>query len=342
MFYMIEVEVLVIGSGIAALKAIQTAKDCNRKALAVDFSYSDGGYTQIINSIYRVLKAPLFINIDDVIFFNNLGIEVSCFENNTTILKEGDYIAKTLGYTSIDIQKNWFLEWVNRRKLCFHSNLFEELKKALGFEQSKSIHIPSNIRKIDVEKKIAVLTSGELIKYRKLIYTWPLPSLPKLLYPKYIENLVNEAIKNLKLVNIPAYILTLTLPKENNEENIKMYIHSTKASRMHTAITLNTENTKLLYIITTYSKNYPLLPGINEKLLSEIRKFKIASLKKIIKEYGLNIAYALINKIDKQKIIETEQKLTNHDIQFFGRLGQWKEQTVKEILQNKDLNQTIC
>jgi len=341
-FFMIEVEVIVIGSGVSALKTLQIARECGRRVLAVDSTYSDGGYIQVIDTLYRIPKAPIFIDLDDMYFFENLGVEVECFDNEVVVLKEGNYVAKTLGYEDIDVQRNWFSEWVNKKRLCYSENIFEDLKKVLGFEQGKPIHISSGIRKIDVEKKIVALTSGEFIKYKKLVYTWPLPLLPKLLYPTQVTNIVNESIDSLKLNNIPAYILTLLLQKENRKDRVKMYIHSTKASRMHTAIELNIESKKVLYIITSYSKKYPLLPGISEKLLSEIKRFRIASPKNIVKEFGLNIAYTLINRIDKQRIDEVIKKLANYDIHLFGRLGQWREQTIKEILQNKELKQTIC
>lgn len=340
---MINVEVIVIGSGIAALKALQTAKQCGKKALAVDPSYSNGGYIQLLDSDYLIPKAPLFIHSSDVDFFQSLGIDLECLNVELDVLKEGGYIAKTLGFTDIIVQKNWFYEWVNSKELCLHKNLFYEIKKTLGFEYTKPIHAVSSIRKIDLERKVVVLTTGELVKYKQLVYTWPLPRLPELLFPEEVKNYASKLISSLNLKQISSYIMTAVVSESSGvEKKIKIYIHSTKASKMHTAITFNVDNHQVLYVITSHSNNYPLLPGINEKLLSEVRKFKITSPKNIIKEYGLNITYTLINNVDIQQLEEVKQKLEEYNVHLFGRLGLWKDQTVKEILQNKELQQITC
>lgn len=339
---MFEVDVLVIGSGVAALTILRIARECGRKAVAVDHSYSDGGYIQVLDHHYAVSKSPIFLQVREVDYLQSLGVDVKCLDVRTVVLKKGNYLAKTLGFTDIDVQRNWFYEWINSEKLCLCKNLFHEIKKGLGFEEEKPIHIPSNVRRIDLEKKVIALNIGEIIKFKQLVYTWPLPKLPYIIYPENLKKTIDNSVSSLNLQSIPSYILTTVLKKDRDLENIEIYIHSTKASKFHTAITFNTNDSRVLYTITSYSKEYPLLAGINEKLLSEIRKFKLAPLNSIVKEYGLNIAYALINRVDHKKIQELTQKLREYNVYLFGRLGLWKDQSVVEIIQNSEVSQDIC
>ncbi|MEM1645946.1 MAG: hypothetical protein QXL96_08810 [Ignisphaera sp.] len=333
-------DVIVIGSGIASLKALHVANELGKKVIAIDSTYVDGGYVQVIDKEVLLPKAPFFVHEEDVDFFYSLGIEFKCLDVEVFILKNGNYITKTLGYSNIDVQKNWFYEWINRRKLCLHRNLFSALKKSLGYTETLPIHITSSIRRIDLANRIVALTSGEIIKYEKLVYTWPLPLLPKLLVPETIKNNVAQMLNNLDLQYVSSYILTVVLPK-NKQNKIKIHIHSTKASRMHTAISISTGEHRVLYAITSYTKNYSLLPGIYEKLISELRRFKILSLKDIIKGYGLNITYALINKVKSKHIEELKQKLEEYNVYLYGRLGLWREQIIKEIIQDKKLEKTL-
>lgn len=338
---MLEVDTLVVGSGVAALKAVQVAEELGRRFVAVDSTYLDGGYTQVLEKETLLPKAPLFVCEEDADFFSSLGIEVSCFDVKVSVIKSGNYTAKTLGYTDIDVQKNWFLEWVYSRKLCMHRNIFFELKKALGYNADKPLHIASGIRRLDLGKNIVALTNGVIVKFKQLVYTWPLPLLPKLLTPETVERHVAQLVNNLDLRFISTYILTALITEDSNRSGLEVYLHSTKASKMHTAISIKIEEQRILYAITSYTKKHPLLPGIHEKLISELRRFKISTPKNIVKTYGLNITYALISKTNTEQLEELEQKLRQYNVYLFGRLGLWREQTIREIIQNKDLEKTI-
>ncbi|MEM1560499.1 MAG: hypothetical protein QXZ41_02495 [Ignisphaera sp.] len=333
---MLEVDILVVGSGIATLKALQVAEELGRRFIAVDSTYLDGGYAQVLEKETWLPKAPLFVYEEDVDFFRSLGIEVRCFDVNVSTIKSGDYTAKTLSYTDIDVQKNWFLEWINSKKLCLHKNIFSELKKVLGYVYDKPIHIASGIRRIDLAYNVAALTNGVIVKFKQLIYTWPLPLLPKLLAPENVKQNIAQMVESLNLKHVSTYILVALLASSANCGNkLEIYVHSTKASKMHTAVSFNIEEQKILYAITSYTKNNPLLPGIHEKLISELKRFKIATPKNIEKTYGQNITYALISKTNPRQIEELKQKLLQLNVYLYGRLGQWREQTIKEIIQNQ-------
>lgn len=338
---MIEVDIAILGSGLSALKALSIAKSFSKKAIAIDPTYSDGGYLQVLDYATRLPKSPLFIGKDDAEFFKNLGIDILCLDVETIIIKENDYVAKTLGFAKIDVQKNWFVEWINSRKLCTSLDMFSKLKRFLGFRADEPIHMSSSVRKIDVEKKVIALTTGEIVRYRYLISTWPLNIMPKYLYPSGVSQKVKEYVDRLNLDYVSIYILSALLPSKDVQNLIKIYTHATKASRTHTVVAINIQDVKVLYTITSYTKTYPLLPGIHEKLLSEVKKHRIAVPTDIVKRYGINIVYGLINKINHNILEELAQTLVNIDINLFGRLALWSDRTVKEILEDKKIVQII-
>ena len=122
------------------------------------------------------------------------------------------------------------------------------------------------------------------------------------------------------------------------EKNIVKFIHATKASRMHTTllIPLN-DDTTLLYTITSFSNKYPLLPGIVEKLYSELRKFKILTeFDKVVHEIPITYLYGILSKPDTTLISELEEVLINeYNIELFGRIAEWHEYNVSELLNRK-------
>lgn len=343
---MIEVDILIIGSGISALKSFYEAKNLGKNVLSIDSQGYDGGYAQILNKIYKIIRTPLFIDSNDVNFFQNLGIDVECVEVEHKILKQGDYIAKTLGFSDIDVQENWFIKWLNNTKLCFNTKFFNDLKKTFSISSNK-FHYVASIRKIDVEKKIAILSTGNIIKYNKLIYTWPLQLLPHYFYTNKIKEYVHNTINELKQKYTSLYINTIIAKKIEKDRDIDMnkkiviYSHGTKASKMHTTLVIYLQSIKTIYTITSYTKQYPLIPGIGEKLFSELKRYKILTHNNILEKYYTNIVYGLINKIDTQIIKELEQLLENYNIILFGRLSQWTEKTVKNILIDKTIEQKL-
>lgn len=340
---MMDIDVVVIGSGISALKALYVAKLYNRNALAVDVHGGDGGYIQLLDGEDAVAKAPLFIDLDEADFLHSLGIDVKCYEVKHSVLKSGNYVLKTVGFIDIDVQMNWFTRWLNSNKLCFDVELFTKLKKSYEFPTYRPIHSVANIRKIDVEKKILALSTGTIIKYSKIVYTWPLELLPQNLYPNSIKNIIEQFLNQLELKYVSLYIYT-TLAKsiEPKENLITIYTHATKASKIHTAIALHLHNKKIMYTATSYTKQHPLIPGIREKIVSELKKHRITNSIDALKKHYTNITYGLLNKINENILKELEQLLENHDIILFGRIAQWREKTIKEILTDKTIEQKIA
>lgn len=332
----------VVGSGLAALTALAVARASGATAIAIDASYRDGGYLQVIEGVAPVPKAPLFLDEADARALNSLGIEVECLDVEVDVVKHGDYNSKTLGFSEVNVQRNWFTWWIESKRLCISLDLFNNLKRVFGLPKDRPIHIASNIRKIDLSKNVLALSCGSAVKYRKLVYTWPLTHLPRLVYPRDYGYKIDELVKGLGIDFVSLYMLTALLPRREAESDaIEIYVHSTKASKMHTAIVTPAQGISALYAITSYSKRYPLVAGINEKLLSELRKHRIATPKEIIGRHSLNIVFGLINK-PHTSLKPLAQLLETFNVYLFGRVAQWREYSVGEMLKEVETWKAIA
>jgi hypothetical protein len=337
---MIDIDIAVIGSGLAALKAISTAKTFNKSYIAIDSTYSVGGYIQSIGRLYRYLKSPLFIpqKAIDILEENSIQHNIKCYNTVKNILKEGPIDIKTAGYRSISIQRNWFKEWLEQKTLCYSNEVFKYIEQLLK-ASLKERFIASNIRKIDLDRNIVALSNGLIIKFKRLIYTWPLDILPRYIYGEKSKK-VEEIVKNLNLDYTSIYILSYISIETETRDYIEFYIHGTKASRLHTAIKIPIDSYSITYIVTSYSSSYPLLPGIAEKLYSEAKKYGLINIPKTIEYNSTETIYALISNIDRNKFNELQQIASEYNIALYGRLGMWRESDIYSMLR-EDISTTL-
>jgi len=329
---MIDIDIAVIGSGLAALKAVSTAKTFNKSYIAIDSTYSVGGYIQSIGRVYRYLKSPLFIpqKAIDILEENNIKHNIKCYNVIKNILKEGSIDIKTAGYRSISIQRNWFKEWLEQKTLCYSNEVFKYIELLLK-TSLKERFIASNIRKIDLDKSIIALSNGLIIKFKRLIYTWPLDLLPRYIYGERSREVI-EIIKSLNLDYISIYTLSYISIEAEARNDIEFYIHGTRASRLHTAIKIPIDSYSITYIVTSYSSSYPLLPGITEKLYSEAKKYMLIDTSKTIEYNTSEAIYALINNIDRDAFNKLQQTFSEYNIVLYGRLGMWRESDIYSML----------
>ncbi len=329
---MIEVDVAIIGSGVSAIKVASIAKTLGKNYIAIDTSYSRGGYIQTTGRIYRYLKSPLFIpkKLIDILRDSGIVDNIKCHSIEKHTIKEGPIEKKILGYKVVTVQRNWFTEWLEQKELCYNNNILHYIESLFGVSLTGKT-IASNIRKIDLDRNIIALSNGLLIKFRKLIYTWPLDLLPKYIYIERKEAVV-ELIEKLHLDYISIHTLSCLSIETKAENTLQLYIHGTKASRFHTAIKIPTNNYTIFYITTSYSPSYPLIPGATEKLYSEAKKHRLIDTSKII-EYNIDeTIYALINQIDRGLFSELQQILWQYNTILYGRLGMWREYDLYTIV----------
>ena len=335
----------MLGSGLSASIAYTAASRKNLNILVVDPNPRTN-YPLIIeeldlgNSRKRIgiLKLPILTSNHELCIDKTLCI---CHSIQVNTLKSGDYLKKVVAYENPEeYQLSWPLYWCDNKTLCYNT-LYTLFKNGTLLSPQ---HIVSNVRIIDLERKLIVLSNGLQILYEKLIYTWPLD---RILY--YIKcssrscEIIYRLLNTLRLHAIGIFILILIFKHKDRkdiykEKNIITFIHATKASRMHTTllIPLNDDVT-LLYTITSFSNKYPLLPGIVEKLYSELRKFRVLTeFDIVIHEIPITYLYGVLSKPDSTLIGELSDILINeYNIELFGRVAEWHEYTVSELLNRK-------
>ncbi len=336
----IEVDIVVIGSGLSAIKAVSILYNPGRKIIMIDSQTSEGGVLQSINGGFNLTKVPILIDLDLV---QKINVDkAKCFNVERIILKEGNIMAKMLGYSNIAVEKIWVDKWLSRDNQCYSSHIYNSIKKYLGIS-GKYTYLISNIRKIDIDKQLIALSNGILIKYRKLIYTWPLDIIGTYMFSNKedIKKTIEEKLEDLSLKNISMYISIFVSPSNIEEQNLIIYQHGTKASKFHTAVKFPFYNHTILYLITSFSKNYALIAGIGEKLLSEAKKYRLIDVRKIVKRHDIVITHAVLNKVDIKKINELKEYLLEKNLILYGRCALWKDLEISEILVDRSLEQYV-
>lgn len=336
----IEVDIAVIGSGLSAIKAASIFYNLGKKIIMIDSQTSEGGILQSINGGFKLTKVPILID-QDLVQKINID-EARCFNVERIILKEGNIMAKILGYSNIAVEKTWIDKWLSRDNQCYSPHIYNSIKKYLGIS-GKGLYLISNIRGINIDRQLIALSNGILIKYKKLIYTWPLDIIDTYIFSikEDIKETIREKIKDLLLKNISMYISLFVYSSNIEGQNLVIYQHGTKASKFHTAVKFPFYNHSILYLITSFSKDYALIAGIGEKLLSEARRYRLIDVKKIVKRHDIVITHALLNKVDNRKITELREYLLEKNLILYGRCALWKDLEISEILVDRSLEQYI-
>ncbi len=336
----IEVDVAIIGSGLSAIKATSIFHDLNKKVIMIDSQSSEGGLLQSVNGGLELTKIPMFVDLDLV---QKIKVnEVECFNVERIVLKEGNIKAKILGYSDIIVEMTWIDKWLSKNNWCYSPNIINPIKKYLGIS-GRNLYLVSNIRRINIDRQLIALSNGILVRYKKLIYTWPLNILNMYLFSneESVKETVKKKIENLSLRNISMYIVLLVSPLAMKEQHLTIYQHGTKASKFHTAVKFQFYNNLVLYLMTSFSKEHTLAAGIGEKLLSEARKYRLIDTKKIVKRHDVAIMHALLNNVDDKKINELKECLLEKNIILYGRSALWRDLEISEILFDRSLEQYI-
>jgi len=336
----IEVDIAVIGSGLSAIKAVSISYNLGRKTIKIDSQTSEGGILQSVDGGLVLTKVPVFIDQNLVQKIN--VDEARCFNIERIVLKEGNIMAKILGYSDIVAEKTWIDRWLSRDSLCYSPHIFRSIKRYLGIS-GKNLYLVSNIRRIDIERQLIALSNGILVKYKKLIYTWPLDVIETYIFSNRedVRKTIREKIMDLMLKNISMYITLFVHSSDTEEQKLVIYQHGTKASKFHTAVKFPFYNHSILYLITSFSKDYTLIGGIGEKLLSEARKYRLIDVDSIVKRHDIVVMYALLNMVDDRKITELREYLLEKNIVLYGRCALWRDLEISEILFDYSLEQYI-
>ncbi len=312
------VDVLALGTSITTLKLMQLMNEYRDvKIIAVDCSPRPGGIIAPISTIIgRVSLVPL------------LGVDSAKslkFNVETVIVKDGDYVSKVHAFENhTHFQEPWFIRW--RKAFASSKSMYITVDTEPIVPRLSRSRIVSNIRKIFIERRIAALSTGATYRFRYLVTAWPLDVLLRKVTP--LPNSCSNIVNQLRSIAVHISLFVEELTKESSGHAI-MYIHSTKASRFHTAIKLFLGRYAITYAYTSFTHSYPLLPGITEKIISEMKRFRIVNEERIVDERHAAYMYAALSKTDC--IRECLEELEGYDILCVGRLGTWREASINDL-----------
>ncbi len=314
-----KVAVLLLGVSFPSLYVLKELEARHiHDVLAVDVKPRIGGILAPIQSILGTISLIPVVS--------ECNTKNQCIDSEVIMVKQGDYLSKLVGYTNPDeYQRLWLKEWLeifSRGKVTIDLN---PLEKAPRLTKPR---IVTNIRKIDIDKKVAALSNGTIIMFERLISSWPLDIL--------LSKLTKVPSSCLELKHHLNYVsahLSIFIEKlEEHLDKAYIYIHATKASRFHTALKIPlTQPYAVTYVFTSFSHAYPLLPGITEKILSEMRKFKIVNEHNIVDERHVVITYFALSKAPKDLLEQCIDELRSEGIDCVSRLSVWREMALHEL-----------
>jgi len=316
----LNVDLLVLGSSLSSLVAIQDSSVRQLSILVIDIKPRIGGLLSTITTVAGSISLVPIVTPPSTSVAQGLALR-----SKLIVLKEGDYESKVHGYEAPNLyQGSWFVTW---RKLFNAPEVKIVTDSSTVLPKLAKPRIVTNIRRIDAEKRVALLSNGLVIKYRALLSSWPLDTLLTRLstIPKACRSLQTN------LRSVPIHVSIIVEESSNvDEDEVLMYVHETKASRFHTAIKIARGNYAVTYVFTSYSSRYPLMPGIIEKIFSEMRKFRIVDERKIVDERHYSYLYASLSRVDD--VHQCINELLDENIVCTGRLGLWHESSLSDLM----------
>ncbi len=209
---------------------------------------------------------------------------------------------------------NTFL-YPRKGAISFLNKLYENLNP-------KQIILNTEIRHIDIENKIAILSNGEEINYRYLINSIPLN--------KFFELVDDENTKKLEQEVSYNKVLVFNLGFENKSQNKEHWIYFPEKDinfyRVGFYNNILDEEKLSMYVEIGFSKEDSIdVENELTKTLDNLKKIGIIK-DNNLKEYSTIImdpAYVHINEKTNIKVQEYIKKLEKEDIYTTGRYGAW-------------------
>ena len=321
---MVETDCLILGNSLAG-RAVYTVlrREAGLRILVVDPDPQPGASIALVRSgEYAYPRIPVLVTRREA--EELLGtLPRGCAEEvvlKPTVLKEGDLRAKVLGYERGEYQEPWPLRW--RGELVFMTRPIECLERS-GVLEPLGNFVRSGVRVVDLDRRVAQLSIGTVVRFRCLVSTFPID----VLHGK-VRSSANLFTPDPQGRSVGFYIASLLIASPSPIAGV-LY-HATRASRAHTFLALPLNGMQLLYIIASYSRSYPPMPGFTEKLFSEARRFGLLK-GEIVMEYSYATMYGALSVSPPLRM--------SHDVPFlalYGRTALWKEMSVVEVVRGAE------
>jgi len=318
-------DIVLLGCGIHNLViADRIAQNLKHiKVLAIDVNFKPGGCLAPISTIAGSVSLVPVVSIE----------RSSDIQAEIEILKDGDFERKFAGYEDPNnFQRLWFSEWVHAFQL---GKVKIELNPTRNFYRHSIPRILANISFISLNSRSIKLSNGIVIRYHLALSTWPLD----IILSKIIDlpRDCAELLTHLKAVSTHITIVVEKLDKEV-ENLVKLYLHGTRASRTHTFLKVFLGTHAIVYAYTSFSRRYPPLPGMIEKIFSELKRFKIVDMKKVVDEKHGVVTYSAISRVDRELVRKCTYTLESYGFLLCERLGIWRDSSLSDIISSAASN----
>ncbi|MDT7888423.1 MAG: hypothetical protein RQ885_05550 [Desulfurococcales archaeon] len=330
--------ILVLGSDLAAYSLVRgLCLDGVKGILAVDSHIEPGGYLGTQHGVgFRYEKLPLLISEASSRVFEEHGFQMVCKDVRVGVAKLGDHVSKALCWKRLDTRPWWYPDFGGR--LCYpRGGWGRVIRSILSSTCSEyTYYLP---RRVDVDRRIAVLRNGRVIKYRVLISSLPLPLLLESLYIGEGDKRIQELIKNLNLDWVD--MLNISLGIRGSPPEYDIITHGTMASRTHTFyIWSNIDPLSsppghyLVEMLMSYCRDHPPPTDHASRAFAEARWAKlVTSRESIASERIYTIPYIQPIAANRALLTEISEYLGSKGIYIIGVGGSWENMPPEKQLE---------
>lgn len=198
------------------------------------------------------------------------------------------------------------------------------LAKGVDLERIK---YNTELDRIDLDNKVAHLSTGEEIKYNRIISTMPFNKLMEMTG-------LTENKESFKCNKVAVFNLGFDIDSDNNEHWIYYPDKETIFYRVGFYNNIYSSGKMSLYVEMGYSENEEI-PGeekLLEKVLLDLKKVGVITNQKLIshKFLVMNPAYVHVNSISSDELENKMNQLKSYDVYSAGRYGAWKYCSIED------------
>ncbi len=285
------------------------------------------------DGIYGFTYGELILDKYPSILNKELIFKLKSFQPSYEYVKPAVKLIKEVGVhrkitLGKEVQTNWFLRYGVEGYLpkFTWSAFINFLRKELTINI-----LPLGIRRIYLSKKSLVTSLGSELRYKYLVNTLPLPQFLRFIRAPTPLPSVGE------FNYIPIYTVLIMTEGSLEGSVFKVTYHGGAAS-FHTVVSYSLkdilgckEELTLNYVFSSFSSIGKIPSGIGERVLSDLKRFRLLDVSKItfLREYL--IKYGLLMKISKD-VEGMLLGLREYGVINVGRVAEWRDYSIEKLV----------
>jgi len=292
-----------------------------KNLMTIDQSIEPGVYTGTYRSGgFSVEKFYILLERGIAKDFSKIDAEVACVKPRIRVAKEGDLRRKTACWRNVD---PWWLP-KDLDEICMIRNSGDYVKnRVLAGCAEYTFYTP---RKIDLDHKIVFLRNGRILRYKKLIASYPLNKILDILRGDEISiETRQDLLRRLRWTGV----LSVSLGVKGSSTEDQMVFHGTRASRTYMFLNISNmfedvapKDHYLLNLQMSFCEEYPPPPDAYSRAVAEARWARLYSDdKEIVLERSFVISHLLPYNIDEKISDEIRYHLMSKDLYLIGVRG---------------------